>query len=415
MTMQVNIQTKVNSASIRNETFNGRAHIVLPSYTLPANVVMNGGLYPSAEIDAHFSKLEGTLAPLGHPMRDGKFVSAFEPDSINAYHAGAWNRNVKKSGNRVYLEKWVDVEVAKSSENGRALLERVAAIARGDDVPPIHTSVAAFVDQEPAPEGEKAYEWIAKIHGFDHDAILLNEPGAATPAQGVGLMVNADLATPIAVNSGVLAGDSYGDKKQRLEAAVTEVFVIDPIKDYAWIADFTDTQVIIVRNGGNAEVFGYKMESGKIILDATGQAVQRKESWVMKFNQAMVKLLGFSAPKTFEKEEPQMALTAEDTTAISNAIADAVGKALAPIAANVDTLAKTQATMQEALTANQRAAEATQRAAVAAKFGEVVANSLQGAALEAMFKQCGEAAALHGNSQKPAAQAADDGLDTIVD
>jgi hypothetical protein len=42
--MQVNI-TKVNSQSIRRETYNGREHLVLPSYTLPANVVMNGGLY----------------------------------------------------------------------------------------------------------------------------------------------------------------------------------------------------------------------------------------------------------------------------------------------------------------------------------------------------------------------------------
>jgi hypothetical protein len=42
--MQVNITTKVNSQSIRRETYNGREHLVLPSYTLPANVVMNGGL-----------------------------------------------------------------------------------------------------------------------------------------------------------------------------------------------------------------------------------------------------------------------------------------------------------------------------------------------------------------------------------
>ncbi len=32
---------------------------------------------------------------------------------------------------------------------------------------------------------------------MDHDAILLHEVGAATPEQGVGLMVNADLARPL--------------------------------------------------------------------------------------------------------------------------------------------------------------------------------------------------------------------------
>ena len=60
MPMQVNITTKVNSQSIRRETYNGREHLVLPSYTLPANVVMNGGLYTQEEIDAHYQGLEGT-------------------------------------------------------------------------------------------------------------------------------------------------------------------------------------------------------------------------------------------------------------------------------------------------------------------------------------------------------------------
>lgn len=135
MPMQVNITTQVNSASIRRETHNGREHLVLPSYTLPAGVIMNGGLYTAEQIDKHYPGLEGTLAPLGHPMVDGKFVSAFSPEGINAAHVGAWNRNVKKSGNRVYMEKWVDVEFAKSTEGGRELLQRVEALEKGEDVP----------------------------------------------------------------------------------------------------------------------------------------------------------------------------------------------------------------------------------------------------------------------------------------
>ncbi|WP_216355727.1 hypothetical protein [Alcaligenes faecalis] len=120
--MQVNVTTQVNSQQIRKVMHNNREHWVLPSYTLPANVVMNGGLYPASEIDAHYQGLEGTLAPLGHPQVDGQFVSAFSPEGINVGHVGAFNRNVKKSGNRVYLEKWVDVDVAQRTEEGRALL-----------------------------------------------------------------------------------------------------------------------------------------------------------------------------------------------------------------------------------------------------------------------------------------------------
>lgn len=159
---------------------------MLPSYTLPANVVMNGGLYTQEQIDAHYQGLEGTTAPLGHPQVNGQFVSAFSPEGINAGHIGAWNRNVKKSGNRIYLEKWVDVARASESEGGRELLDRVAAIERGEDVPPIHTSVAAFLDQLEPNDQQRATgaEWVADIHGMDHDAILLHEVGAATPEQG---------------------------------------------------------------------------------------------------------------------------------------------------------------------------------------------------------------------------------------
>lgn len=65
MKVQVNVTTKVNSQAIRRESYNGREHLVLPSYTLPANVVMNDGLYTASEIDAHYQGLEGTLAPPG--------------------------------------------------------------------------------------------------------------------------------------------------------------------------------------------------------------------------------------------------------------------------------------------------------------------------------------------------------------
>lgn len=405
MPMQINIHTKVNSKTIRREKRNNRDHIVLPSYTLPANVVMNGGLYTSAEIDAHYQKLDGTLAPLGHPMVDGQYVSAFVPDAINAYHVGASNHNVKKSGNRIYVEKWLDVEVAKSSEGGRALLERVEAIERGDDVPPIHTSVAVFADQEPAPEGVTDYQWIAKIHGVDHDAILLNEVGAATPEQGVGLMVNADLArTALLPNSGVLDGESYGDKRQRLEDAATARWVVDGNRDYVWVADFTDSQAVVARNGGEYEVFGYKMESGRVVFGDSGVAVKRKDTWVIKANRALRNMLGRKAPQiNVDEKETEMAFSDEDKTALAAIVNGAVATAVKPLQDQVAELKTNQEKIGATITANAEAALTDKRAKVKAKFGEVVANTSTPEALDALVAQCGEAAPLlpNGNAKKP--------------
>lgn len=404
MPMQVNITTKVNSQSIRRETHNGREHLVLPSYTLPANVVMNGGLYTAEEIDAHYQGLEGTLAPLGHPQVNGEFVSAFSPEGLNVGYVGAWNRNVKKSGNRIYVEKWVDVARAEESEGGRELLERVAAIERGDDVPPIHTSVAAFLDQLEPNEQQRATGagWVAKIHSMDHDAILLHEVGAATPEQGVGLMVNADLAQPLRANSGALVGESYREREQRLDRAAKAKFAAGP-DEYAWVADFTDSQAVIIRNGGNAEVFGYKSEGGAITFDDTGTAVARQESWVaVVANKFKALFTPQEQPAPNHKTEGDMPLTTEEKqeliSEIGKGLAANFAEALNPIKDAITGLQANQDKLTETLTANSRAEEKTKRDAVAAVHGDIVANALSGDALDAMFKSLGEAAPLGTNN-----------------
>ncbi len=404
MTMQVNVTTKVNNQSIRKEVYNGREHWVLPSYTLPANVVMNGGLYPAEEIDAHYQGLDGTLAPLGHPQVNGQFVSAFSPEGINQGHVGAWNRNAKKAGNRVYVEKWVDTVVANQSEQGRELLERVEAIQRGEDVPPIHTSVAVFLEELEANEQQKSLgaNWVAKIHSMDHDAILLHEVGAATPEQGVGLMVNADLAMPIKANSGALVGESYRERESRLDRAVRDKFATGP-EDYAWVADFTDSQVVIVRNGGKAEVFGYSGDGGKITIDDSGTSVARQESWVEIAANKFKSLFTWQGkPATNHKTEGDMPLTTEEKqeliTEIGKGLAANISEALNPIKEAISGLQTNHNQLAETLTANSRAEEKTKREAVAKVHGEIVANALSGDPLDAMFKSLGSAAPLGANS-----------------
>ncbi|WP_314140087.1 hypothetical protein [Buttiauxella noackiae] len=404
MSMHVNITTKVNSKSIRREMHNGREHLVLPSYTLPANVVMNGGLYTDTEINAHYTGLEGTLAPLGHPQVNGQFVSAFSPEGLCVGFVGAWNRNVKKSGNRVYLEKWVDTNRAQESEGGRELLDRVAAIERGEDVPPIHTSVAVYLDQLEASEDQKAMgaEWVAKIHGMDHDAILLHEVGAATPEQGVGLMVNADLATPMKVNAGALIGESYRERERRLEKAARDKFAPGE-NDYAWVADFTDSQAVVISNGGNAQVYGYTADGGKITFDDTGSPVARQESWVsIVANKVKSLFTTQEPPATNHQTEGDMPLTKEELDQIGNIVSGAIAAnneaSLKPINEALALIQTNQKTLSDSLTANSRAEEVTKRAAVAAVHGEIVANALSGEALDAMFKNLGDAAPLGTNS-----------------
>lgn len=400
--MQVNITTQVNASQIRREQVNGRDTWIVPSYTLPANVVMNGGLYTAAEIDAHYQELEGTVAPLGHPVADGKFVSAFSPEGLAGFYVGATNQNVKKVGNRVYTEKFIDVETARKHEGGQRLLERLEALEKGEDVPPIHTSVAAFLEQLEPNEEQQAQgaQWVAKIHRMDHDAILLDEVGAATPEQGVGMMVNADQAQPLQANAGALVGESYRQREQRLDQAARKRWVTGT-DQYVWVADFTDSQAVIVRNGGQSEVYGYEDKGGVITFADTGSPVVRQESWVATVTNSLKRFFNQQARPAVNKEG-DMPLTPEERAdlvkdigaAVTPIVNAAVADAIKPIAEKVDGLEANVKATTDAITANARAEEAEKRKAVAAVHGEVVANALSGEPLDAMFKSLGTAAPL---------------------
>src|SRR5690606_5598419 len=151
----------------------------------------------------------------------------------------------------------------------------------GEDGPPIDASGSVIRDSLEANHEQNAAgaEWVAKINRMEHSATSLHDVGAATPEEGVGLMDNADQAKPRQANSGALIGESFREREQRLDRAAKGRFA--PGNDeYAWVADFTEAQAVIVRNGGAAEVYGYKVEAGKIVFDDAGTAVVRQESWV---------------------------------------------------------------------------------------------------------------------------------------
>ncbi|MDM2993418.1 hypothetical protein [Citrobacter sp. CK195] len=404
MPSQIQVNTKVNSQSIRRETYNGREHVVIPSYTLPANVIMNKEFYPEAEITANYQSMEGTIAPLGHPMVDGQFVSAFSPDGLCTSFIGAWNRNVTLKGNRVYSEKWVDVERAMENPGGRRLMDRVVALESGESTDPIWSSVAVYREQIPAPEELKRQgaDWVVKIHAIDHDAILLDEPPAAGPEKGVGLMVNADHAIPLQPNSGALIGESYREREQRLDRAVKAKFAPDE-NQYAWVADFTDSQVVIVRSGGDTQIYGYSTEGGKIAIDDTGTAVARQESWVaIVANKFKSFFTPQEQPAPNHKTEGDMPLTTEDTELLRKIVGEAIAAnndaTIKPLSESIAAIQTNQQQLAETLTANSRAEEKTKREAVAKVHGEIVANALSGEALDAMFKTIGESAPLGTNS-----------------
>lgn len=181
--VRVNVRCNVQTDQVRREQRDGRDVVVVPSYTLPDDIVMNGILYPAEEIAKSYKTLEGTPAPLGHPTVNRMFVSAKSPLGLNIGYFGAWNANVTRVDGRVFIEKVIDVKRATESEMGRRVLSALEANK------PIHTSTGLLMNIRECTSSDLA-DWEGYDMEFDHDAILLDEDGAATPEQGVGMLVN---------------------------------------------------------------------------------------------------------------------------------------------------------------------------------------------------------------------------------
>ncbi|UQY45295.1 DUF2213 domain-containing protein [Mixta hanseatica] len=188
----------INAANISTETIDGDEHIVIRGVVpVVDDVVMNGGLYPAAEINKSYQTLEGNQMPLGHPKIGGEYVSASNPRAVNKFHIGAWAENVRKDGDRVVMDMKINKRYAEGTEKGKRVLTRIEEMQANSGAEPIHVSTGLLLsrEQNKGKSKGKSYSWVARNMRFDHVAILLDEPGAATPDEGVGIFVNADNST----------------------------------------------------------------------------------------------------------------------------------------------------------------------------------------------------------------------------
>lgn len=379
--IRVNMINKVDSKAIRIEEHDGEPHVVIPSYTLPDNVVMNGGLYPKEEIDRAWPTLEGTMAPIGHPTNvNGDWVSAFSAVAIHNFHGGAFNRNVKRDGHRVYAEKVVNIRYAQQTEPGKRLLEAIGYDAATNTAAgpkaPIHTSTGLLLQQDAAPAGA-AFDWIARNMRLDHDAILLDEPGAATPAQGVGMMVNCTDAVRVQN----LGPDTANARREALDQAVRTRF-----GENAWVRDFDDESLVYRTEAGNYQVDYVITAEMTVELGAQSTPVKEKTTWVKTLIANLWERVAPSkTPITNQPkgEDDYMPLTPEDLQAIGSLVGNSVGEALKPVTERLDKQGEAITSLQtnsDALAAqlktNAEQQQAADKALVTEKHGELVANSV---------------------------------------
>lgn len=192
MQKRVHILSRVNAANVSKA---GSTYTIRDVCGAVDEIVMNGLLYPADELAKGAPTLEGKPAPAGHPRdAQGRAISALNGDALLSAYIGAICRNARHEGGRTMVDVIVNEAQARAHPDGTRLVERLDAALDGTNGEPIHVSTGLMLEAVNA-SGEsrgRKYTAVATHLQYDHLAILLNERGAGTPDDGVGLFLNAD-------------------------------------------------------------------------------------------------------------------------------------------------------------------------------------------------------------------------------
>ncbi|GAB0972711.1 DUF2213 domain-containing protein [Escherichia coli] len=415
----------INASNISTTTINGQKHYVIRgAVPIVDDIVMNGGLYPAEEINNSYQTMEGKLMPLPHPMVDGKYVSANDPRAINAYHVGAWAQNVSKSGDQVVMDVYINQAVAETKPDGKRLINRLDEMMAGTNTDPIHLSTGLLTNKEKksGESKEKKYTWIARNMQFDHIAILLDEPGAGTPEEGVGMFVNADgqegeVETASLIDAANSLKDGLLNKVKfflthNSDASFDEIYQM--LREAIRAPSGSDVYRYVVTVWPDKFIYeeGSKLFQQKYLIDdnavtlvgepievvrkpteyevkTNGEQNPMKQKMIAALNAAGVTTEGLTDDQVWDAYNQQMQKKAgggdpAGAQVNAEAITAAVNAALTPLTDKISHLeTQLQANAEKDITAK--------RQAVKAKFPfmtEAAINSLAGDALNDMFSQC---------------------------
>jgi hypothetical protein len=175
------------SSQVRRDKLGGREHLVAPVSLIVPGVLhgsQGAGYYPQEELAKNPEAWNYVPVVIYHPQSNGVHLSARDPDVLNSQGVGVLLRT--KANGKLVGEAWFDIE------RTRLVDERVLNDLEAGKK--IELSTGLFLDKEPAGEGATfngtPYDWIARNFRPDHLAILPDQVGACSIAQGCGVLVN---------------------------------------------------------------------------------------------------------------------------------------------------------------------------------------------------------------------------------
>lgn len=256
------IATNLTGNNTRRQTMEGKEYLVVPSVMLTPGVFAGSKgplLYLPEELSKDPVVWNHKPAMVYHPTLNGEGISACDPDVIDKQKCGLVMGS--SYDGRLKNETWIDIEKTKIVDN-----RILTALAEGKT---IEVSTGMYHDlQEVSGEyNGKKYIGIVRNIRPDHLAILPDQVGACSVADGAGLLRNA--AKPVGMEE-----LSYDNIREQLRMLLRGGEV-----GYCYICDLYAKSAVYEKDDKAYRV-AYKIKAGKVILDGTPEEVRKVTKYV---------------------------------------------------------------------------------------------------------------------------------------
>jgi len=190
MKLQTLARSAVSGYTARNETYEGRAHIVVPCIALIEGVHSGSEgpvFYPAAEIERFAEAWNGEPIVVDHPVnRDGAPVSASaEPAVAEKVRVGRiFGAAYDPSIRGLRYELWLDERLMKEHDPNA-----LARLQRGEVM---EVSTGLYADDDGTPGEWNGEQYASSVRNIrpDHLALLPHSMGACSVADGCGVRAN---------------------------------------------------------------------------------------------------------------------------------------------------------------------------------------------------------------------------------
>jgi len=320
------------SKLVKHEQLEGRDHLVVPMVMMVEGVHegSNGPLfYPADELTNYTSVWNSKPIVVYHPEQDGQSVSACDPIIFNSRKVGVIMNTTFEDG-KLKAEAWLEKD--RLEEVDERILE---ALEKGEMM---EISTGLFTENELVENGEwngEAYTEIARNYRPDHLAILPDQVGACSIADGGGLLRNKaknqnqpntpdfiknilkqatdEILANVSKQIPVVNTLSHDDIRQQLSSQTKDRFENKVLEMWTWVMDVFE-DFYIFEKGSDLFKLGYSMTDNQVtISDDEPEEVSRVTRYMNKTDGSLVGNVGET------QEEPEM----DKATLVGEIIANA--------------------------------------------------------------------------------------------